>query len=85
MGIIPAYRGRGLGLRLLNATLGAAFGAGFVRVELNVHADNARAIALYDKVGFAREGTQRDAVFVDGEYRDTIAMALIRRAKVSHQ
>ena len=83
MRIVPAYRGRGLGLRLLNATLEAAFSAGFIRVELNVHTDNARAIALYDKVGFVREGTQREAVFVDGEYRETIAMALIRRAKVS--
>jgi len=85
VGIIPAYRSRGLGVRLLNATLEAAFGAGFVRVELDVHADNARAIALYDKVGFVREGTVRDAVFVDGEYRDAITMALIRRAKVSRQ
>ncbi|MGA7196745.1 GNAT family N-acetyltransferase [Roseiarcus sp.] len=84
MGIVPAYRGRGLGARLLNATLEAAFDAGFVRVELNVHADNGRAIALYDRVGFVREGTQRDAVFVDGEYRDAIAMALVRRAKVWH-
>jgi RimJ/RimL family protein N-acetyltransferase len=82
MGIIPAYRGRGLGVRLLNATLKAAFGAGFVRVELDVHADNARAIALYDRVGFVREGTIRDAFFADGEYRDAITMALIRRAKV---
>lgn len=84
MGIVPAYRGRGLGARLLNATLEAAFDAGFVRVELNVHADNGRAVALYDRVGFVREGTQRDAVFVDGEYRDAIAMALVRRAKVWH-
>jgi RimJ/RimL family protein N-acetyltransferase len=80
MGIIPAYRGRGLGARLLSATLGAAFDAGFVRVELNVHADNVRAIALYERVGFVREGVVRDAVFIDAEYRDAIAMALIRRA-----
>lgn len=80
MGIIPAYRGRGLGALLLSATLGAAFDAGFVRVELNVHADNVRAIALYERVGFVREGVVRDAVFIDGEYRDAIAMALIRRA-----
>jgi len=80
MGIIPAYRGRGLGARLLNATLEAAFDAGFVRVELNVHADNVQAIALYERVGFVREGVVRDAAFIDGEYRDAIAMALIRRA-----
>jgi RimJ/RimL family protein N-acetyltransferase len=82
MGIVRAYRGRGLGTRLINATLEAAFGAGFVRVELDVHADNARAISLYERVGFVREGIVRDAVYVDGEYRDAITMALIRRLKV---
>ena len=83
MGIVPAYRGRGLGLRLLDATLEAAFDASFVRVESDVHADNARAIALYERAGFVREGVTRDAVFVDGDYRDAIAMALIRRTKAS--
>jgi RimJ/RimL family protein N-acetyltransferase len=81
MGIVRAYRGCGLGTWLINATLEAAFGAGFVRVELNVHAENARAIALYEKVGFVREGIIRDAVHVDGEYRDAIMMALIRRTR----
>jgi RimJ/RimL family protein N-acetyltransferase len=47
-----------------------------------VHADNARAISLYERVGFVREGIVRDAVCVDGEYRDAITMALIRRLKV---
>jgi RimJ/RimL family protein N-acetyltransferase len=82
MGIVRAYRGRGLGTRLINATLEAAFGAGFVRVELDVHADNARAISLSERVGFVREGIVRDAVYVDGEYRDAITMALLRRLKV---
>jgi RimJ/RimL family protein N-acetyltransferase len=79
MGIIPSYRGRGLGLRLINATLAQARKTGFVRVELSVHSDNARAISLYDKVGFVREGVQRDAVLIDGEYRDTIMMAIVER------
>lgn len=79
MGIVPAYRGRGLGLKLINATLARARKAGFVRIELSVHADNARAISLYDKAGFVREGVQRDAVYVDGEYRDAIVMAIVER------
>ncbi len=79
MGIIPVWRGRGLGLRLVSAILAQARQAGFVRIEFQVHADNARAIALYEKVGFVREGVVRDAVFVDGEYRDAIAMAIVDR------
>jgi len=79
MGIVPSYRGRGLGLKLINATVAQARKEGFVRIELFVHADNARAIALYDKVGFVREGVQRDAVYIDGEYRDAIMMAIVER------
>jgi RimJ/RimL family protein N-acetyltransferase len=79
MGIVPTYRGRGLGARLINATLKAAFGAGFVRIELDVQADNERAIALYERVSFVREGIIRDAVFADGAYGDANTMPLIRR------
>jgi len=79
MGIVPSYRGHGLGLKLISATLAQARRAGFVRIELSVHSDNARAISLYDRVGFVREGVQRDAVCVDGEYRDAIVMAIVER------
>ena len=79
MGIVPDYRGHGLGLRLINAALAEARRIGFVRIELSVHADNARAISLYEKVGFVTEGVQRDAVRIDGQYLDTIMMAIVER------
>jgi RimJ/RimL family protein N-acetyltransferase len=81
MGLVPAYRGRGVGARLINQTLKQAFATAFVRVELSVRADNLRAARLYEKLGFVREGVLRDAVFVDGEYHDAIAMALIDRER----
>lgn len=77
MGLIPAYRGQGLGQRLIEATLQAARDAGFVRVELSVHADNARAIVLYERVGFVREGIARKSACIDGRYIDTINMAIL--------
>ena len=83
MGVVPEYRGRGIGKRLLHQTLKQAFANGFIRVELNVRADNLRAIRLYEKLGFVREGLLRDAVFVDGEFHDAIAMALIDRGRMS--
>ncbi len=64
-------------MRLLAATVRRAREAGFARVEFEVRTDNARAIALYEKFGFAREGVVRRAVFVDGDYIDAIAMAMI--------
>ena len=75
MGIVSAYRGRGLGRRLIETTLHAARDAGIERVELSVHADNDRAIALYEKVGFVREGLARNSVRIDGRYKDAIHMA----------
>jgi RimJ/RimL family protein N-acetyltransferase len=85
MGIVPAYRGQGLGLRLLKTTVERAGDAGFVRIELAVYVDNTRAIALYEKAGFVREGVQRDAVLVDGQFRDAIAMAPIRRENAAQR
>lgn len=77
MGIIPDYRGRGLGARLIATALEQARKANLVRVEFSVRADNARAIALYKKVGFLTEGVQKRGVFVDGRFIDTINMAMI--------
>lgn len=77
MGILPAYRGKGLGRRLIEATLKAAREAGFARVELNVYEDNSRAITLYEKVGFEREGIVRRAARIDGRFIDAIGMALL--------
>jgi ribosomal protein S18 acetylase RimI-like enzyme len=47
MGLLPEYRGKGHGTKLITAVLADARRAGISRVELAVHADNARAIALY--------------------------------------
>ncbi|CDZ46684.1 GNAT family N-acetyltransferase [Neorhizobium galegae] len=77
MGIVPGYRDKGLGTRLIRAAIGQARDRGFHRVELHVHADNPRAIALYEKVGFVREGVARDAVRIDGRFVDSISMALV--------
>ena len=79
MGLLPEWRGRGLGQRLLEATLAQARRSGFKRIELDVYADNLRAIALYEKAGFVREGLLRDATLIDGVFRDAILMAIVER------
>lgn len=47
------------------------------RIALEVYAFNPRAIRVYEKVGFQREGILRDALFWDGEYVDAISMAIL--------
>jgi len=80
MGIIPEWRERGFGRRLIAATLDAADAARFSRIELTVNADNARAIRLYESVGFAEEGRKRSARFLEGEFRDVLVMARLSAA-----
>jgi RimJ/RimL family protein N-acetyltransferase len=80
IGVAPRWRDCGIGSKLLLATLERARSAGFVRIELDVFSDNFRALALYEKFGFVREGYQRDAARIDGRYRDSVLMALIDRA-----
>ena len=77
MGLLPPYRGRGIGERLIRASIDAARAAGFERIELSVYGRNARAVALYRKVGFVHEGTRVRGKKVDGQYDDVHLMGMI--------
>ena len=75
MGIVAAYRGRGIGGRMLAATLELALARGIRRSELTVRADNAAAIALYQRFDFIQEGTCRNYMRVDDVDYDALLMA----------
>ena len=75
MGVLAAHRRRGLGTRLIAATLAAAGQRGLERIELTVRADNAPAIALYHRFGFAIEGRAQRYLRVDGAWFDALLMA----------
>jgi ribosomal protein S18 acetylase RimI-like enzyme len=77
MGLLPPFRGQGVGTALIRRTLAAARAFGFHRVELTVRENNTRAIELYNKIGFETEGVQRHAVEVDGAYENLIFMAIL--------
>jgi len=79
MAVADRWQGRGVGQRLLEALLAAADEVGAVRVELDVYVDNVRAIGLYEKLGFDREGTKRVEAWRDRGYVDALAMARLTR------
>jgi ribosomal-protein-alanine N-acetyltransferase len=56
LGVLPAWRHRGIARRLLGATAERAAGSGARRLFLEVAADNHAARALYLREGFARVG-----------------------------
>jgi RimJ/RimL family protein N-acetyltransferase len=77
MGLLPDYRGQGLGRRLVLDAVRAARAAGMERIELEVFASNTRAIRLYEAIGFVHEGVKRHARKLDGAYDDNVMMALL--------
>ena len=77
MGLLREVRGRGVGRRLADVAIAAAKAQGAERIELEVFASNTRAIALYEKLGFVREGVKQRARKLDGEYDDVVVMALL--------
>lgn len=83
LGLLPDFRGRGLGAALMRAALHEAARRAFVRIELTVRAGNLRAISLYEKFDFKREGECREAVLVDGYYEDLLIMANVDRSRAA--
>lgn len=77
MGVVPEFRGQGIGERLIVAALEKAKDRGLTRIELTVRESNLPAIKLYQKVGFEIEGVHKNAVFIDGHYENHVCMALL--------
>ena len=77
VGVLQDHRGKGIGTALIRTAIDMAKAAGLTRIELTVREQNARAIALYDRLGFIREGLKHRAVRVDGRYEDLICMAFV--------
>jgi RimJ/RimL family protein N-acetyltransferase len=77
MGIVEGYRGRGIGNALINTTLTAARQRGLKRIELQVRENSLSAVTLFEKSGFVMEGVMRKHAFVDGEYENSVLMALL--------
>jgi RimJ/RimL family protein N-acetyltransferase len=77
MGVLKAYRGQGVGKALISSALQKAKEKGLTRIELTVREKNTAATALYEKMGFEKEGIHKNAVRIDGIYEHHISMALL--------
>lgn len=77
VGVLSAHRGKGIGTALVRSAIEMAKAAGLTRIELTVREHNERAITLYERLGFTREGVKRKAVRIDGKYEDLLCMGLL--------
>ncbi|MBK9975556.1 MAG: GNAT family N-acetyltransferase [Planctomycetes bacterium] len=76
----PDQWGKGYGREMARTTLKYAFDVlNLNRVMLRVNADNIGGIKSYEAAGFVREGVQRQAMYVEGKYLDTILMGVLRQ------
>jgi ribosomal-protein-alanine N-acetyltransferase len=71
LAVAPAWRGRGIGRRLMETALEAVVSSGVRRVFLEVRESNARARAFYSGMGFAESGRR------PGYYRHPVEDALV--------
>ena len=78
MGLLPSFRGQGLGRRLVREALSQVFAKNIRRVELEVFASNKIAVGLYEREGFVIEGRKRRARFLDGAEDDILVMGCLR-------
>jgi diamine N-acetyltransferase len=70
--------GKGYGTEAILLLLDYAFGAlNFHRVAVGVVGFNEKAIRFYEKVGFRKEGRQRDGYYCDHAYHDFVMMSIL--------
>ncbi len=77
LAIHPSFAGRGLGIAMLKEIQAYATRQGFLRIELSVAVINEKAIRLYEKAGFEKEGILRKYGYLKKEniFLDEILMS----------
>lgn len=70
--------GKGYGTEAIHLLLDYAFGnLNFHRVAVGVVGFNEAALKFYQKIGFKREGIQRDGYYWEHKYHDFVMMSLL--------
>jgi RimJ/RimL family protein N-acetyltransferase len=74
----PRGRDRGLGTEATRLIVGYGFEQLHLhRISLEVFSFNPRARRVYEKVGFVVEGVERETLLVDGQWADSVRMAIL--------
>ena len=80
------YWGKGYGTEALKVLLEYAFlELNLHRVSLRVFSLNERAIHIYNKLGFMKEGIMRESLYRNGKWHDILIMGVLKREYLSKQ
>jgi RimJ/RimL family protein N-acetyltransferase len=72
------FQNVGLGTSMMRRAIELAKERGFHRIGLTVVADNHRAVKVYEKLGFKKEGIARETFYGDDHrYHDEVEMGLL--------
>jgi len=77
LGVRKPWRRQGIGEGLVRRVLERARATGLRRIDLEVRADNASAIRLYERLGFGVEGRRAQGLCHRGVYFETVEMGLL--------
>lgn len=80
----PQFAGQGLGAKLIQEVLDLGKTLGLRRIELSAALNNERAIRLYEKMGFEKEGILRQYTWLISENRflDEVLMSFLYEGNV---
>lgn len=79
LAIHPDYAGKGYGKKMMEEIITLGKQMGLIRIELSTAIINDKAIALYEKVGFEKEGVLRKYTYLksEGKFLDEVMMSYL--------
>lgn len=78
--LAPEAIGKGLGTEAITAIAEFAFDTLHLhKLSMRVLAFNTRAIRAYERVGFIREGLERESALIGGVWHDDVIVGLLKR------
>ena len=82
LAIHPSRSGKGLGSQMMKEIMDYAKEQGILRIELSTAVINEKAIRLYEKAGFQKEGILRKYTYLkkENQYLDEVMMAWINES-----
>jgi putative acetyltransferase len=77
--IHPGFSGKGYGKKMMEEIIASGKKMGLVRIELSTATTNDKAISLYEKAGFEKEGVLRKYTHLksEGRFLDEVIMSYL--------